>query len=151
MINFQNVEKIYTNGEKQIKALNNVDLKVNKGEIYGVAGCRGAGKSTLRRCVNNLQRQTSGTDIVHGHDLYILAEKEIHQVTKNFGMIFQHFNLQNSKTVYATIAMPLILNKMPKDKLKQRVYELLDFVGLSDKAKVYPDQLSGGQKQRVGI
>ncbi|HLR52555.1 MAG TPA: methionine ABC transporter ATP-binding protein [Candidatus Avamphibacillus sp.] len=151
MINFQNVEKIYTNGEKQIKALNNVDLKVNKGEIYGVVGFSGAGKSTLLRCVNNLERPTSGKVIVDGHDLSILSEKEIRQVKKNIGMIFQHFNLLNSKTVYANIAMPLILNKMPKDKIKQRVYELLDFVGLSDKAKVYPDQLSGGQKQRVGI
>src|SRR5699024_4911008 len=94
---------------------------------------------------------TSGKVIVNGHDLSTLSEKEIRQVKKNIGMIFQHFNLLNSKTVYANIAMPLILNKMPKDEIKQRVYELLDFVGLSDKAKVYPDQLSGGQKQRVGI
>src|SRR5699024_6781032 len=151
MIHFQNTKKVYMNGDKQIKALNHIDLKVNKGEIYGVVGFSGAGKSTLLRCVNNLERPTSGKVIVNGHDLSTLSEIEIRQVKKNIGIIFQHFKFLNSKTVYANIAMPLILNKMPKDEIKQRVYELLDFVGLSDKSKVYPDQLSGGQKQRVGI
>lgn len=151
MIHFQNVGKVFTNGDEQIKALNDIDLKVNKGEIYGVIGFSGAGKSTLIRCVNHLERPTAGKVIVDGHDLSTLTVKEIREVKKNIGMIFQHFNLLNSKTVYANVAMPLILNKMPKDVIKQRVYELLEFVGLSDKANVHPDQLSGGQKQRVGI
>lgn len=151
MIHFQNVGKVFTNGNEQIKALNDIDLKVNKGEIYGVIGFSGAGKSTLIRCVNHLERPTAGKMIVDGHDLSTLTVKEIREVKKNIGMIFQHFNLLNSKTVYANVAMPLILNKMPKDEIKQRVYELLEFVGLSDKANVHPEQLSGGQKQRVGI
>lgn len=151
MIHFQNVGKMFTNGNEQIKALNDIDLKVNKGEIYGVIGFSGAGKSTLIRCVNHLERPTAGKMIVDGHDLSTLTVKEIREVKKNIGMIFQHFNLLNSKTVYANVAMPLILNKMPKDEIKQRVYELLEFVGLSDKANVHPEQLSGGQKQRVGI
>ncbi|MBU5467065.1 methionine ABC transporter ATP-binding protein [Virgibacillus sp. MSJ-26] len=151
MIHFQNVGKVFTNGNEQIKALNDIDLKVNKGEIYGVIGFSGAGKSTLIRCVNHLERSTAGKMIVDGHDLSTLTVKEIREVKKNIGMIFQHFNLLNSKTVYANVAMPLILNKMPKDEIKQRVYELLEFVGLSDKANVHPEQLSGGQKQRVGI
>lgn len=151
MIHFQHVGKTYTHGEKEIKALHNINLQVEKGEIYGVVGFSGAGKSTLIRCVNYLERPSTGKVIVEGHDLSVLSEKDIRQVKKGIGMVFQHFNLLDSKTVYANVAMPLVLNKMPKDQIKERVDELLDFVGLADKAEVYPDQLSGGQKQRVGI
>lgn len=151
MIEFQNVSKVYNSGGKEIQALNSINLKVNKGEIFGVVGFSGAGKSSLIRCVNSLEKPTSGKVIVDGHDLTTISKKRIREVKKSIGMVFQHFNLLNSKTVYANVAMPLILSKVPKDQIKQRVSELLEFVGLGDKAQVYPDQLSGGQKQRVGI
>ncbi|MFD1065882.1 methionine ABC transporter ATP-binding protein [Oceanobacillus locisalsi] len=151
MIEFQNLEKVFNSGGKQIHALNDINLKVGKGEIYGVVGFSGAGKSTLIRCVNYLERPTSGKVVVDNHDLTVLSEKEIRKVKKNIGMVFQHFNLLNSKTVYTNVAMPLILEKIPKEQIKKRVHELLEFVGLEDKAEVYPDQLSGGQKQRIGI
>ncbi|GEL03546.1 methionine ABC transporter ATP-binding protein [Rummeliibacillus stabekisii] len=151
MIEFQNVSKVYNSGGKEIRALNSINLKVNKGEIFGVVGFSGAGKSSLIRCVNSLEKPTSGKVIVDGHDLTTISKKRIREVKKSIGMVFQHFNLLNSKTVYANVAMPLILSKVPKDQIKQRVSELLEFVGLGDKAQVYPDQLSGGQKQRVGI
>lgn len=151
MIEFQNVSKVYNSGGKKIRALNSINLKVNKGEIFGVVGFSGAGKSSLIRCVNSLEKPTSGKVIVDGHDLTTISKKRIREVKKSIGMVFQHFNLLNSKTVYANVAMPLILSKVPKDQIKQRVSELLEFVGLGDKAQFYPDQLSGGQKQRVGI
>jgi len=151
MIEFQDLSKIYHSGDNPVKALDGINLKINKGEIYGVIGFSGAGKSSLIRCVNFLERPTSGKVIVDGHDLTSLSTKEIRDVKKNIGMIFQHFNLLNSKTVFANVAMPLTLAKVPKDKIRQRVSELLEFVGLADKADSYPDQLSGGQKQRIGI
>ena len=151
MIEFQNLTKIYHSGDRQVAALNGIDLKINKGEIYGVIGYSGAGKSSLIRCVNFLEQPTSGKVIVDGHDLTSLSTKEIRGIKKNIGMIFQHFNLLNSKSVFANVAMPLTLVNTPKDQIKKRVYELLEFVGLADKADSYPDQLSGGQKQRVGI
>lgn len=151
MIEFQDLKKVYTSGGQQVAALNGIDLTVNKGEIFGVIGFSGAGKSSLIRCVNWLEQPTSGRVIVDGNDLTTLSAKEIREVKRNIGMVFQHFNLLNSKTVFANVAMPLILAKMPKEEIKKRVYELLEFVGLSDKANNYPDQLSGGQKQRIGI
>lgn len=151
MIEFQNLKKIYESGGQQVAALNGIDLKINKGEIFGVIGFSGAGKSSLIRCVNLLERPTSGKVIVDGHDLTSLSKKEVRDVKKNIGMVFQHFNLLNSKTVFANVAMPLTLAKVPKEAIKKRVHELLEFVGLADKANYYPDQLSGGQKQRIGI
>ncbi|WP_050613915.1 methionine ABC transporter ATP-binding protein [Bacillus testis] len=151
MIKFQNVTKIYGGGQGQVKALDGVSLEVKKGEIYGVIGFSGAGKSSLIRCVNNLERPSAGKVIVDGHDLTGLTPKQIRSIKKGIGMVFQHFNLLNSKTVFANVAMPLKLLKVPKEQIKARVDELLDFVGLSDKAAAYPDQLSGGQKQRIGI
>ena len=151
MIEFQDLKKVYTSGGQQVAALDGIDLTVNKGEIFGVIGFSGAGKSSLIRCVNWLEQPTSGRVIVDGNDLTTLSAKEIREVKRNIGMVFQHFNLLNSKTVFANVAMPLILTKVPKEEIKKRVYELLEFVGLSDKANNYPDQLSGGQKQRIGI
>ncbi|QVY59878.1 methionine ABC transporter ATP-binding protein [Cytobacillus gottheilii] len=151
MIEFQQLRKVYESGGQQVAALNGIDLKINKGEIFGVIGFSGAGKSSLIRCVNLLERPTSGHVIVDGHDLTSLSVKEVRNVKKNIGMIFQHFNLLNSKTVFANVAMPLTLVNTPKDQIKKRVHELLEFVGLADKADNYPDQLSGGQKQRIGI
>lgn len=151
MIEFQDLRKVYDSGGKQFAALNGINLKINKGEIFGVIGFSGAGKSSLLRCVNLLERPTSGKVIVDGHDLTALSAKEIREIKRNIGMVFQHFNLLNSKTVFANVAMPLTLAKVPKDEIKKRVTELLEFVGLADKANNYPDQLSGGQKQRIGI
>lgn len=151
MIDFQDLRKVYESGGQQVAAINGIDLAIERGEIFGVIGFSGAGKSSLIRCVNLLERPTSGKVIVDGHDLTSLSPKEVREVKRNIGMVFQHFNLLNSKTVFANVAMPLTLAKLPKEQIRKRVAELLEFVGLADKADKYPDQLSGGQKQRVGI
>ncbi|AKG74881.1 methionine ABC transporter ATP-binding protein [Salinicoccus halodurans] len=151
MIEFRNLEKSFEGKHGAVHALKDINLTVEKGAIYGVVGFSGAGKSTLIRCVNYLEQPTAGSVIVDGSDLTQISTREIRSVKKKIGMVFQHFNLLNSKTVYANVAMPLILDNTPKAKIRERVTELLDFVGLGDKAKMYPDQLSGGQKQRVGI
>lgn len=132
-------------------ALNYVSLKIEKGDIYGVIGYSGAGKSTLLRMVNALEVPSTGEVIVKGKKLSALQNQELSHVKKSISMVFQHFNLLESKTVFDNIAIPLILNKVDKKIIKTRVKELLDFVGLSDKEGSYPSQLSGGQKQRVGI
>lgn len=151
MIQFEGVTKTYQSGKQEIHALNGIDLTVETGEIFGVIGFSGAGKSSLIRTVNLLERPTKGRVKIHGKDISTLSSKEIRTTRKNIGMIFQHFNLLNSKTVFHNVAMPLILAKTPKDKIKDQVKNLLDFVGLADQAQKYPDQLSGGQKQRIGI
>ncbi|MDG5472858.1 methionine ABC transporter ATP-binding protein [Jeotgalibacillus sp. ET6] len=151
MIQFSSVSKTYGSGKDAVQALSGIDLTIETGEIYGVIGFSGAGKSSLIRCVNLLERPTEGTIKIHGKDLTSLSKKEVRQTRKDIGMIFQHFNLLNSKTVYHNVAMPLLLSGEEKKKVSQRVADLLDFVGLGDKADQYPDQLSGGQKQRVGI
>jgi len=151
MIELKGITKVYENGGQKVIALNGIDLTVEEGEIFGIIGFSGAGKSSLIRTVNWLEPPTSGKVIVNGKDLTKLSAKEIREVKRNIGMVFQHFNLLNSKTVFHNVAMPLILAKVPKKEIKQRVMELLEFVGLADKAEKYPDQLSGGQKQRIGI
>lgn len=151
MIELQNLSKIYENNGLKINALNNVNLHVEAGDIFGVIGLSGAGKSTLIRTVNYLEKPTEGTVKVDGKELGTLSVKQLRSLRKNIGMIFQHFNLLQSKTIYQNIAIPLILNKEKKGAIKDRVMELLSFVGLEDKAKNYPNELSGGQKQRVGI
>ncbi|MEM5017010.1 methionine ABC transporter ATP-binding protein [Metabacillus indicus] len=151
MIEFKGVTKVYGSGGNEVKALDGIDLQVKKGEICGVIGFSGAGKSTLIRTVNLLERPTAGQIIVDGLDLTALSKKDVRGVKRKIGMVFQHFNLLNSKTVYANVAMPLLLSKASPKVIKERVAELLSFVGLEDKANQYPDQLSGGQKQRVGI
>lgn len=150
-IEFLQVEKKFESGGKIIEALKGVTLTVEKGDIFGVIGFSGAGKSTLLRTVNLLERPTSGTVIVDGKDLTMLSVAELRRVKKDIGMIFQQFNLLESKTVFENVAMPLLLSQTPKKVVQERVAELLSFVGLSDKAKSFPDELSGGQKQRVGI
>lgn len=151
MIVFGDIIKVYQSENKEVRALNGVNLHVKKGEIYGVIGASGAGKSTLIRCVNLLERPTSGKVIVDGQDMIKLSPPKLREAKRKIGMIFQHFNLLHSKTVFTNVAMPLLLTKTPKEDIKARVEELLEFVGLADKADNYPDQLSGGQKQRVGI
>lgn len=151
MIEFRSVSKVFESGDRKIEALKEVNLNINNGDIFGVIGFSGAGKSTLIRMVNLLEYPTSGEVLVNGKSLAKLPEKQLREEKKKIGMIFQHFNLLNSKTVFDNVAMPLLLSKKKKKEIEQRVYEVLQFVGLEDRAKNYPDQLSGGQKQRVGI
>ncbi|EIM07437.1 hypothetical protein A1A1_05617 [Planococcus antarcticus DSM 14505] len=151
MIQFEGVAKTYQSGKQEIHALNGIDLTVETGEIYGVIGFSGAGKSSLIRTVNLLERPSAGRILIHGQDVSTLSSKKIRTIRKDIGMIFQHFNLLNSKTVYHNVAMPLLLAKTPKADIEKQVKDLLDFVGLADQAQKYPDQLSGGQKQRIGI
>ncbi|CPR17478.1 methionine ABC transporter ATP-binding protein MetN [Brenneria goodwinii] len=151
MIELSNITKVFQQNGREITALANVNLHVPKGQIYGVIGSSGAGKSTLIRCVNLLERPTQGTVLVDGQDLTKLSENQLTQARRQIGMIFQHFNLLSSRTVFGNIALPLELDNTPKSEITRRVNELLDLVGLSDKHDAYPANLSGGQKQRVAI
>ncbi|SHH19524.1 D-methionine transport system ATP-binding protein [Thermosyntropha lipolytica DSM 11003] len=151
MIEIKNLTKIYTTPHQQVLALDNVSLTVNKGEIFGIIGLSGAGKSTLIRCINMLEKPTSGTIIVDGEDMTLLSKDELRLARQKIGMIFQHFNLLSSRTVFDNVMFPLEIAKVPRKEAKKRVAELLELVGLKDKARAYPSQLSGGQKQRVGI
>lgn len=151
MIELKQVSKTFTRKGITIEALKGIDLKVDKGDIFGVIGYSGAGKSTLIRLVNYLERPTEGQVFVAGRDLGTYNDKELRAAKKNIGMIFQHFNLLESKKVFDNVAIPLVLLKKNKNEIRERVQELLAFVGLSDKAGSYPSELSGGQKQRVGI
>ncbi|WP_366249960.1 ATP-binding cassette domain-containing protein [Terribacillus aidingensis] len=151
MIAFKDVSKTFTIGKREVHAVRNVNLTIEEGEIFGIIGFSGAGKSTLLRLVNVLENPTAGSVEVQGVDLASLRPSEVRKVRRRIGMIFQNFNLLTSRTVAGNVAYPLKLAKMPRAKIKERVEELLRFVGLSDKAKDFPEQLSGGQKQRVGI
>lgn len=132
-------------------ALDGISLTVNKGEILGIIGRSGAGKSTLIRCLNGLERADSGEILIEGRDITGLAERELQPLRRRIGMIFQHFNLLSAKTVEENVALPLKIEGTAKHQRLKRARELLDLVGLADKAKAYPSSLSGGQKQRVGI
>ena len=151
MIKLSNITKVFQQGTRTIQALNNVSLHVPAGQIYGVIGASGAGKSTLIRCVNLLERPTEGSVQVGGQELTTLSESELTKARRQIGMIFQHFNLLSSRTVFGNVALPLELDNTPKEEIKRRVTELLDLVGLGDKHDSYPANLSGGQKQRVAI
>ena len=151
MIQLSHIEKTYDSPSGPVKALKGIDLTIERGEIFGIIGLSGAGKSTLIRCINMLERPTAGKVIVDGQDMTAMSEKELRKARKNIGMIFQHFNLLSSATVYDNIAFPLRLSHTPEAEIKKKVLPLLELVGLADKAHQYPSQLSGGQKQRVGI
>lgn len=151
MIEFRNVSKEFEAKDRKVEALKNVTLKIEKGDIYGIIGFSGAGKSTLLRVINALEKPTSGEVFVDGEDINKLPAKALRAKRKRIGMIFQQFNLLETKTVYENVALPLRLNKVPKDQIRKKVEEILEFVELSDKRDVYPSKLSGGQKQRVGI
>lgn len=151
MIQLSHIEKTYDSPSGPVKALKGIDLTIKRGEIFGIIGLSGAGKSTLIRCINMLERPTAGKVIVDGQDMTVMSEKELRKARKNIGMIFQHFNLLSSATVYDNIAFPLRLSHTPEAEIKKKVLPLLELVGLADKAHQYPSQLSGGQKQRVGI
>ncbi|QXE19871.1 methionine ABC transporter ATP-binding protein [Clostridium sp. 001] len=151
MIDLKNVYKTFNRDGMKIEALKGINIKVDKGDIYGVIGFSGAGKSTLLRMVNFLEKPTSGSVLVNGQDISKLNKKQLISTRRKIGMVFQHFNLLNSKTVFANVALPLILDHVPKNEISNRVNDLLKFVGLDNRTKNYPDELSGGQKQRVGI
>ncbi len=151
MIRIRNVSKTFHSKEGNIEALNNVSLEVDQGDIYGVIGFSGAGKSTLIRLVNQLETNDSGEVEVNGVDVKKASSKELRKLRKNIGMIFQQFNLLDTRNVYENIAMPLILEGWKKEKIEARVKELLQFIGLEDRGKTPVNKLSGGQKQRVGI
>ncbi|WP_068498132.1 methionine ABC transporter ATP-binding protein [Paenibacillus kribbensis] len=151
MIKFEQVSKIFSLPNRKVSALEEVSLSVEKGEIFGVIGFSGAGKSTLLRLVNLLERPSEGRIVVNDQDITRIRPKELRNLRRRIGMVFQTFNLFNSRTVYGNLAYPLKLAKLPKAQIDARVKELLQFVGLEDKEDSYPEQLSGGQKQRVGI
>ncbi|WP_275554389.1 methionine ABC transporter ATP-binding protein MetN [Mixta sp. Marseille-Q2659] len=151
MIKLSNITKVFKQGARTITALSDVSLHVPAGQIYGVIGASGAGKSTLIRCVNLLERPTSGSVLVDGQELTALSAGQLTLARRQIGMIFQHFNLLNSRTVFGNVALPLELDNMPRAAIKARVSELLDLVGLGDKHDAWPANLSGGQKQRVAI
>jgi D-methionine transport system ATP-binding protein len=151
MIEINQVNKVFYQGEKAINALKNINLSIPEGNIFGVIGSSGAGKSTLIRCVNMLEAPTSGSVIVDGVDLTKLSKSELSIARRNIGMIFQHFNLLSSRTVFDNIALPLELAGIESIKIEEKVVELMSLVGLSDKRDTYPANLSGGQKQRVAI
>lgn len=151
LIEFREVTKSFRSGDATITAIDGVSLSIERGEIFGIIGYSGAGKSTLVRLVNALEKVTSGAILIDGVDITQLPEPKLRGVRAGIGMIFQQFNLFRSRTVFGNIAYPLKVAGWPKEKRKERVAELLAFVGLTEKAWVYPDQLSGGQKQRVGI
>ena len=151
LVRFEGVTKTYGTAKAPVHAVRGVDLDVRRGEVFGIVGTSGAGKSTLIRLVNALERPTAGRVVVDGQDLGALSERQLRTVRRRIGMIFQQFNLLSSRTVAGNVAYPLKLAGGSRAEVDARVRELLEFVGLSDKARQYPDQLSGGQKQRVGI
>jgi D-methionine transport system ATP-binding protein len=151
LIKLSHIEKTYETPAGPVHALKDVSLTIGRGEIYGIIGLSGAGKSTLVRCINLLERPTKGTVEVDGRDMTALSTGDLRKARKNIGMIFQHFNLLSSATVYDNIAFPLKLAGMNAADIRKKVEPLLSLVGLEAKAKMYPSELSGGQKQRVGI
>ncbi|NLC76439.1 MAG: methionine ABC transporter ATP-binding protein [Clostridia bacterium] len=151
MIKITDLKKVFKSSNGQVVALDGITLHVKKGEIYGIIGLSGAGKSTLVRCINMLERPTAGKVVVDGVDMGTLSPAKLRVARREIGMIFQHFNLLWSRTVFGNVAFPLEIAGYPAHKINSRVKELLELVGLTDKANAYPSQLSGGQKQRVGI
>lgn len=151
IIAFDHVGKVFRRGASTVTALDDVTLEVARGEVFAVIGFSGAGKSTLVRLINALETPTSGSVTVDGHDLGGLSAAQVRALRARIGMVFQQFNLLRSRTVYGNIAYPLEVAGWGKEEITARVTELLNFVGLVDKAWAYPDELSGGQKQRIGI
>ena len=151
MIELVGVNKTFTTKDLNVEACKDVNLKIEDGDIFGIIGFSGAGKSTLVRCINLLERPTSGKVLIDGVDITQLKEAELRKIRKKIGMIFQHFNLMRSRTVYQNIAYPLKGSKMTKAQIDKKVKDLLELVGLSEKLNAYPSELSGGQKQRVAI
>lgn len=151
MIKIEGLTKVYHTPTKDIVAIDGLSLHVAKSQVFGVVGFSGAGKSSLVRCVNMLEQPTSGSIVVNGREITALRGSALRAARREMGMIFQHFNLLASRTVFENVAFPLQIAGAPRGQIAPRVNQLLDMVGLADKAQAYPSQLSGGQKQRVGI
>ena len=151
MIEIEHLNKTYPSPSGDIHALRDVNLRIEDGEIFGIIGLSGAGKSTLVRCINLLERPTSGTVRIDGRDMTQLSRRDLLKARQDIGMIFQSFNLLEQRTVLRNICFPLEIAGVKRDEAQARAAELLELVGLSDRAKAYPSQLSGGQKQRVAI
>lgn len=151
MIELKQVSKVYQQKKRRIEAVKDVDLTIEKGEIFGVVGYSGAGKSTLIRMINFLEPPTTGDILINGQNLRELNKKELLLTRRKIGMIFQGYNLLSTATVYENIAKPLKLEGVPKEVITERVAKYLDLVGLTDRKDNYPAQLSGGQRQRVAI
>lgn len=151
MITLQNISKTFIDGGKEVQAVKDVNLTIHDGDIFGIIGFSGAGKSTLVRCINLLERPTSGTVTVNDKEITALSAKELRKARKKIGMIFQHFNLMPSRTIFGNVAYPLKGSGLSKQEIADKVHNLLDLVGISEKENAYPSQLSGGQKQRVAI
>ncbi len=151
MIELTHISKNFASGGRTVHAVQDVSLSIGKGEIFGIIGFSGAGKSTLVRCINLLERPTSGSVTVDGKEMTALSARELRQARKKIGMIFQHFNLMPSRTVFGNVAYPLRGSGLSREQIADKVQRLLELVGIGDKAEAYPKQLSGGQKQRVAI
>ena len=151
MIEFTHVSKDFGSSEKMVRAVRDVSLTIQDGEIFGIIGFSGAGKSTLVRCINLLERPTNGTVVVDGKEMTALSPKELRLARRKIGMIFQHFNLMPSRTVFGNVAYPLQGQGLSKQAIQNKVRKLLKLVDIADKETAYPSQLSGGQKQRVAI
>ena len=151
MIEIKNLSKTFPSADNTVEALKNVSITINDGDIYGIIGMSGAGKSTLVRCINMLERPTEGSVLVDGVDLGSLSDPELRKIRRNITMIFQSFNLLMQRTCLKNICFPLELAGVGKAEAKKRALELLEVVGLPDKANAYPAQLSGGQQQRIAI
>lgn len=151
MIRLENVSKTFTDSNKEVHAVNNVSLTINDGDIFGIIGFSGAGKSTLVRCINLLEKPTEGKVFVNDAEITALSGKDLRKARKKIGMIFQHFNLMPSRTIFGNVAYPLRGSGFSKEEIKEKVHHLLELVGISEKENAFPSQLSGGQKQRVAI
>ena len=151
MIRLENVSKTFADSNKEVHAVNNVSLTINDGDIFGIIGFSGAGKSTLVRCINLLEKPTDGKVFVDDAEITALSGKELRKARKKIGMIFQHFNLMPSRTIFGNVAYPLRGSGLSKEEIKEKVHHLLELVGISEKENAFPSQLSGGQKQRVAI
>ena len=151
IIELNHLSKTFGGGESQVHALHDVSIAVKPGEIFGIIGLSGAGKSTLVRCINLLERPDEGQVLFHGRDLMTMKDKELRAQRRNITMIFQSFNLLEQRTAIDNICFPLELNGVSRKEARKRAMELLEIVGLPDKANAYPVQLSGGQKQRIAI
>lgn len=151
MILLENVSKTYESKRLTVEALKGVNLKIEGGDIFGIIGYSGAGKSTLIRCINLLEKPDTGRVVIKNVDLTALSQKQLRKQREKIGMIFQHFNLMNRRNVYENVAYPLKGKGLSKKEVEEKVYKLLELVGIKDKVYSYPSQLSGGQKQRVAI
>ena len=151
MIQIEHLYKTYSSGKQSHEALNDINLTIESGEVFGIVGSSGAGKSSLVRCMNLLERPTSGRVLIDGKDITDAKNRDLSKIRSNIGMIFQNFSLFQQRTVLQNVTFPLELNNTPKEKREERAKYLLDLVGLKDLANRYPVQLSGGQQQRVAI